>query len=92
MGQYAIHDGSTIINVIMADSQEIAENFTNKQAFEITSPVGIGWVLINGSWEVPSPYPSWNFVDKEWKAPIDKPDDDKPYAWSEETRSWVETI
>jgi hypothetical protein len=39
----------------------------------------------------PQPYPSWtldeNYV---WQPPTPKPDDGNPYAWDEDTTSWVE--
>jgi len=40
----------------------------------------------------PQPYPSW-VLDEDtclWEAPVAYPDDDKMYAWDEETTSWVE--
>jgi hypothetical protein len=40
----------------------------------------------------PKPYPSWTLVEAtcQWKAPKDIPDDDKPYTWDEESKSWKE--
>ena len=37
------------------------------------------------------PYVSWVFNEDncQWKAPIDKPQDNNLYVWSELTRSWV---
>ena len=40
----------------------------------------------------PQPYPSW-VLDEDtclWEAPVAYPDDDKMYAWDEETQSWDE--
>jgi len=41
----------------------------------------------------PQPYPSWTLNEDtcQWEAPVAYPDDDKMYAWDEETTSWVET-
>tara|TARA_Y100000034_G_C6523891_1_gene225576 strand:+ start:34 stop:405 length:372 start_codon:yes stop_codon:yes gene_type:complete len=36
--------------------------------------------------------PSWILDETtcQWKAPVDKPDDGKPYAWDEANTQWVE--
>ena len=40
----------------------------------------------------PKPYPSWTLdASFDWQPPIEKPDDDKMYAWNEETTTWDET-
>lgn len=54
MADFAISDGSTIVNVIVADSQEIAEQATSMTAIP-TSPGGvwIGWTLVDGEWVAP---------------------------------------
>jgi len=40
----------------------------------------------------PQSYPSWTLNEDtcQWEAPVAYPDDDKMYAWDEETTSWVE--
>ena len=40
----------------------------------------------------PKPFPSWTFSENilDWVAPVAHPEDGKPYAWDEETVSWVE--
>jgi hypothetical protein len=55
MTNYAIKDGSAIINVIVAETKEIAEEVTNLEAIEITEelPLGIGWELVDGEWKMP---------------------------------------
>jgi hypothetical protein len=55
---------------------------------------GIGYTYDkeNDVFYAPQPYPSW-VLDKTvwgWKAPIEQPNDGKPYKWDEETKSWVE--
>jgi len=42
----------------------------------------------------PQPYPSWvlNEVTCQWESPVPYPDDDKHYAWDEETTNWKEII
>ena len=55
MTNYAIKDGSAIINVIVAETKEIAEEVTNLEAIEITEelPLGIGWELVDEEWRMP---------------------------------------
>ena len=39
----------------------------------------------------PQPYPSWTLDDQcHWQPPVPRPDDDKFYTWTEETRTWDE--
>ena len=39
----------------------------------------------------PKPYPSWTLVEStcRWTAPIPMPNDGNPYAWDEQTQSWM---
>lgn len=63
MANFAIHDGSTIVNVIIADSKEIAEQVTGLQAFETTGQPWISWVMVDGEWTDPTPVPE--FIEPE---------------------------
>lgn len=51
------------------------------------------WNEENGSWDAlpfPQPYPSWVLNENQiWTPPVPKPEDDKPYAWDEESQSWI---
>ena len=40
----------------------------------------------------PQPFPSWNydFELNGWIPPVSYPNDNKEYAWNEETKSWAE--
>ena len=40
----------------------------------------------------PKPFPSWNLNEETcvWEAPIEHPNDGKPYSWKEDTTSWEE--
>lgn len=42
----------------------------------------------------PKPFPSWilDETTARWKAPIEKPIDDKIYTWDETTISWIEVV
>ncbi len=53
MPNFAIHDGSTVQNVIVADSQEIAEEVTGLYAVETEGEPWVGWTLIDGVWTAP---------------------------------------
>jgi hypothetical protein len=45
MANYAVIENNKVINVIVADSKEIAEEVTEKTCVEYTeeNPAGIGW-------------------------------------------------
>lgn len=53
---FAISNGSTIVNVIVADSKEIAEQATGMTAIA-TTPYGVwlGWKLHGDTWRPPMP-------------------------------------
>lgn len=53
MPDFAIHDGTTVQNVIVADSQEIAEEVTGLSAVETEGEPWIGWTLDGGVWVAP---------------------------------------
>ena len=57
MPNYAVHDGSTVRNVIVAESLEIAESVSGLQALETTGQPWIGWVMQDGEWVPPAPEP-----------------------------------
>jgi len=53
---------------------------------------GIGYTWDGTGFAAPQPYPSWQ-LDQDtylWQAPEPKPEDDKLYAWDEESLSWIE--
>jgi hypothetical protein len=55
---------------------------------------GIGYTydLQRDAFIEPKPYASWVLDETtcRWKAPVEKPVDDKIYTWDEATTSWVE--
>ncbi len=89
-----INSENKVINVIVADSKEIAEELTGLFCYEYTEqfPAGIG-----GDYDPilkkvigKSPYPSW-ILNKEtckWETPIPYPIDENHYIWNESTVSW----
>lgn len=62
---------------------------------ETTNPevrFNIGGRVINDTYYIPQPFPSWSFnMDLlEWEAPIAKPNDGKEYVWNESVMLWEE--
>jgi hypothetical protein len=55
---------------------------------------GLGYTYdaTNDVFYAPQPYPSWTLNESTWlwKAPVEKPVDNKNYTWDEATTSWVE--
>lgn len=95
MATYAVIENGTVINVIVADSQEIAEQVTEKTCIEYTeeAPLGIGWYWLDaaGGYVVPSPFTSWTYSSElnTWVAPVEMPiEEGKFFTWNEETLSW----
>lgn len=88
MSNYAIHDGKKVINVIVAESLEIAESITGLNAIETTGEPWIEWTLEEEGWRKPSPYPSWIWSGSEWAAPKLYPNDGNNYFWDEINKNW----
>jgi hypothetical protein len=93
MKNYAVVDNNIVINTIVADSKEIAEEVTGKQCIEYQdeNPMGIGWSWSNvyNKYISPSPFPSWVYNGSYWEAPITMPiEEGKAFGWNEETMSW----
>jgi hypothetical protein len=54
MANYLIIDNNKVINVIVADSKEIAEQVTGKEAIDASSlDVQIGWTRSGDTWAAP---------------------------------------
>jgi hypothetical protein len=93
MATFAIIENGTVINVIVADSKEIAEQVTEKECFEYTEDnpivVGASWDPNYEKYINPSPFPSWIYNGVEWEAPVRLPEEDgKLFFWNEDTLSW----
>ena len=55
---------------------------------------GIGYTYnkVNDVFILPQPFASWTLdASFDWQPPTAKPDDDKMYAWNEDTQAWNET-
>lgn len=53
---------------------------------------GIGFIFDGVGFYPPKPFPSWLFNEETylWKAPVEIPNDSKPYKWDEELGNWIE--
>ena len=94
MPNYAIHDGSTILNILVADSVEIAEEITGFNAFETSGQPSIGWIFVNDEWLPPCPYRLWVWDSElnEWVPPIPMPDDGGTWIWDDTNGEWIELV
>jgi len=54
MGNYLIIENDTVLNVIVADSAELAAELTGKEAVELIGATPwIGWTRTDGVWSEP---------------------------------------
>jgi hypothetical protein len=93
MADYAIVQDGMVVNVIVAESEQIAVEVTGMDVIESVNGVpGVAWVLHDDGWRPPSPFPSWVWNGESWLPPVPYPTGD-PYVahtWNEETLAWVE--
>ena len=55
MATYAMVNGNTVSNIIVADDKETTEMVLRCTLIEITpeNPIGTGWTLVDGVWQAP---------------------------------------
>jgi hypothetical protein len=53
MANYAIIEDNKVINVIIADSAELAAELTGKEVVEATDGLWIDWTRTDGVWSAP---------------------------------------
>lgn len=91
--KYAVISDNTIVNVILADSKEVAESVTQLECIEYDeeNPVDIGyfWSEEYSKYISPAPFASWTYNGERWEAPVPYPEDDELYLWNEESGSWI---
>lgn len=92
--KFAVLDNENVINTIVAESKEIAEQITDKTCIEFTLEAATpGGQYINGVFIPPKPFPSFVLNDRnEWEPPIKHPEDGKAYRWDETQVAWVEIL
>lgn len=93
MLKFAVIENNNVLNIIVADSKEIAEQVTGHTCIEyadsnMAEPGG----TFDGVDFIPrQPYPSWVLNEfKSWVAPVPKPDLGEDWVWDEETVQWKE--
>jgi hypothetical protein len=95
MANFAVISGTTVVNIIVADSKEIAEQVTGLNCIEYTEE-NIAYIdgeYFDGYFYGAAPFPSWIRDGKgNWIAPVEMPafdpEDRNLYTWNEETVSW----
>jgi hypothetical protein len=89
---FAVIQDDLVVNNIIAESKEIAETLTGSLCVQIENVLvaEIGSSYLNNEFIGKRPYPSWTHdqVLNEWVAPVEKPDDENIYVWSEENLAW----
>lgn len=97
MANFAVLDGEIVINTILAESKEIAEQVTGMVCIEFNQGDNAepGGTYVNNIFIPRKPYPSWILNENNsWEAPVAPPQYDaenpKKYTWNESTLSWVE--
>lgn len=74
MPNFAIHDERSVVNVILAESAEIAEQVTGLSAIETTGEPWIGWNLHGDTWRPPVPIDGaweWDEATSTWVAVVE---------------------
>jgi hypothetical protein len=101
MANFAILDEENVVaNRVVSDTADYIKLVFGADTVVIeetdtTGPACIGEkYLPSGVFQTPQPYASWTWNDAliEWEPPIACPTDGKPYAWDEETLSWLERL
>ena len=95
MSNFAVISGTEVVNVIVADSKEIAEQVSGLTCIESTEEnvAIIGGDYVDGYFYGAKPFPSWNRNGQgKWVSPVELPEFDESnpvfYTWNEETLSW----
>jgi hypothetical protein len=89
---FAIIENGTVINIMVADSKTVAEELTGLTCVELSDEQSatVGGTYDGSNFITIKPYPSWTLQpDLSWAPPTPCPtNEDKPWAWNEETLSW----
>ena len=103
MPYFAKINNNIVTNVIVADQNFIDSGVLGDSSLWVqTSTSGsfrknyaskdFTYDAIRDAFIAAKPFPSWLLVEDtcQWKAPVDKPTDDKMYTWDEDSTAWVE--
>ena len=86
MTNYAQIVNSTVVNVIVADADFVAQSNLD---YVLLSRGGIGWTYDEqaNQFVAPQPFESWTLDENnDWQPPTPKPDGN--YYWNEDTQTW----
>ena len=95
MFNFAVIENELVINTIVADSKETAEQITGKTCVKFTTePAETGGTYVDGKFRRIKQYPSWIYDGKNgWIPPVEYPlEEEKNFIWNEETISWIEVV
>lgn len=96
MSDYAIMDGNTVINVIIADDADTVAVVLPDADFiavtEQTGPAYIGGDYTGERFRPPAPFPSWEWAGESWQPPVPYPSDGADYVWDEQQTDWIEYV
>ena len=98
MSNFAVIDENLVINTIICDSKELAEQVTGKTCVEITGNLAtknatVGATYADGVFLHPKPFPSWRLTeDNSWRPPVlmPEPEPGVSFIWDESITNWVE--
>ena len=87
-----------VLRVIVCDTKKWCEDNLGGEWVETFmdsdknyAGIGHSYDKVKKNFIAKKPYVSWILDDKDrWKAPIDRPNDDKKYEWNEDTTNWIE--
>lgn len=93
MNNYALIKDDKVVNVIIAESIQIAEEVSALECVEISEDniPWIGFLRKNDNWVKPAPFPSWQLDENfDWQPPIPMPETGGLWIWNEELGDWEE--
>jgi len=90
MADFAVVKDNVVVNVVVAESEEIAESVTNLSVVPITDNVpGMNWTLESDGWRPAQPFSSWLWDGTKWEPPVSHPATPGSWSWDENTISWI---
>lgn len=95
MANFALVDGDTVVNVIVAESKTDADALSGMAAVAIKNgKPGVGWYKVGGVWRSPAPFPSWEWGGEDWVPPVPYPASAEgvQYTWDEALGDWIEYV
>ena len=82
--------GIEFCNSLYGDTNWVQTSYNNNMRKQFAG-IGFSYDDVNDVFISPQPYPSWSLDENhDWQAPTPMPEDDKKYAWNEDTQSWDE--